>query len=181
MKKRPITILKEIDITRRVVDEFGKKTNKVIGKKILYKRPNGSKGVMHQSLDVESPTVQSQEKESNINNIVRKHSNKEIFNRFVYDVNNDGVIDVSDITDYHGSMVKITRAKQQFMQLPSRIRREFDNSPHKFVDFCSKEENLPKMYKLGLAIEPKKEPTPTPTPTVAKKTQPETSKETKNA
>lgn len=67
-----------------------------------------------------------------------------------------------DTTLYPGlqaSMDLFRQAAKEFNALPAKVRREFDNDPQKFVDFASKEENLPKMREWGLA-EPEKVPDP---------------------
>jgi len=36
------------------------------------------------------------------------------------------------------------------MQLPAKVRQEFNHDPHAFVIFCSDEKNLPQLAKWGL-------------------------------
>lgn len=57
-----------------------------------------------------------------------------------------------NVIDFHTAMNAIAEARESFDMLPAEVRAKFQNDPGKFVDFCSKKENLPEMRKLGLAI-----------------------------
>lgn len=139
-----VKILKTIDVFDNDVK---------IAEKIYYERENKSVGIKYKNI-LESKTQQHQKDECDINNIVRKYSANEIFNKFVYDVNNDNIVDVSEIPDYPEALVKVTQAQQQFDNLPSKLRKFFNNDPSNMVQYCSNPENLEGMYKLGLAVKP---------------------------
>lgn len=157
-------IIKEVVETKRVKN---KKTGEVsevpIMTKTYYRRENGSLGIRHNSYDLDR-CKQSDEKGANINNIVRKHTAQDIFNKFVFDANSDGIIDVSQVPDYHQAMNKIASANTQFEKLPSGIRKRFDNNPKRFMAFVTNPDNMPEMYELGLAKKEITEPPPVPTP-----------------
>lgn len=55
--------------------------------------------------------------------------------------------------DLHEAMNRVTRANEMFMELPSEIRKRFDNNPEKFYDFAIDEQNLAEMQKMGLLPE----------------------------
>jgi hypothetical protein len=97
---------------------------------------------------------QSHKKEVEINNIVRKHGEDLIrqvasLQEFVYD----------DVTgnDFQESMNALLRASEAFENVPSEIRKEFDHSPAKFMDFVHNPENKEKMIEMGLAKAPEVE------------------------
>lgn len=65
-------------------------------------------------------------------------------------------------------MTFMDSAEAAFMSLPAQVRKEFDNSPHMFVEFASDPENISQMRTWGLAppalAEPVQAPTPAPAP-----------------
>lgn len=61
---------------------------------------------------------------------------------------------------YHEAMNKIIEAGDAFMQMPAKIRAEFQNDAGKFVEFVSNPENVAKCREWGLANAPKAAPEP---------------------
>ncbi|UQT28874.1 internal scaffolding protein [Microvirus AZ-2020] len=62
--------------------------------------------------------------------------------------------DFIEALDYQDALNAIRAANEAFMEMPAGIRARFENNPHNFVEFFSKEENREEGVKLGL-IEPK--------------------------
>lgn len=60
-----------------------------------------------------------------------------------------------------GYMNFMDEAQRNFMSLPARVRREFDNNAHEFVAYASDPANLEQMRAWGLAP-PAKPPEPAP-------------------
>lgn len=58
--------------------------------------------------------------------------------------------DVSEMGDYRSALQQVQAAEEMFMQLPAKVRAEFDNDPAAFLDFCSDPANLEKGRQLGL-------------------------------
>lgn len=91
---------------------------------------------------------QSHKDEVNINNIVKKHGMELIakvaaLQKFEFD----------DVTgnDFQESMNAILKAKETFSQVPSAIRKQFDNDPAKFMDFVYNPDNKDALVEMGLA------------------------------
>lgn len=104
----------------------------------------------------EQITEQHHKDEVNINNIIKRHGLDMIAKtasviQMQFDENPN-----NDFTEVMTMMVK---AKDSFESLPSKIRKEFDNDPAKFVDFVRNPDNAEQMYDLGLAERPQ-EPKP---------------------
>ncbi len=59
-------------------------------------------------------------------------------------------LDNSDI-DYHSSQNIIIKADSMFAELPSNVRREFQNDPATFLKFVHDPDNHKKLVELGLA------------------------------
>lgn len=59
-------------------------------------------------------------------------------------------LDVSEAPEYQQAMNLINEANETFAQLPSNIRKEFDNSPAKFMEFMHNPRNSEKAEELGL-------------------------------
>lgn len=97
----------------------------------------------------ESMTQQQFSEESDIHNIIRR-----------YDT--DGVImavrkgtaeysDFSQVTDWYEALQLIDNAKENFLEIPSNIRKQFDNDPAKFYNFAKDPDNFDKLLDMGLA------------------------------
>lgn len=63
--------------------------------------------------------------------------------------------------DYHESQNIILKADRMFSELPSSVRREFNNDPAKFLEFVSDEENHEKLADM---TNPKPEKSKKPEP-----------------
>lgn len=59
--------------------------------------------------------------------------------------------DYSGVSDFHSAMTAVRVAEESFMELPASVREEFNNSPQKYLEFCSKPENQERMIELGIA------------------------------
>lgn len=106
-------------------------------------------------------TVQSLRTEVDINQIMKK-----VEKGMMLDVQNDGVFD--DISEFDGlelAIIKVQKAKEDFMRLPADMRAKFDNDPVKLVDFLSDGKNRKEAEELGL-INPSKAPDPVTIPPV---------------
>lgn len=59
--------------------------------------------------------------------------------------------DYTDVPDLMTAMNLMSVASDDFMSLPAKVRREFDNDPVAFVNFASDPSNLDQMRIWGLA------------------------------
>ena len=95
-----------------------------------------------------SKTLQSQSAETDINNIVARHTR-------------DGVIthlnpaeplfgDNTGVADYHSALSAVVAAQQMFEELPSDLREEHGNDPGRFLEWYEDPENLEETIELGL-------------------------------
>ncbi len=100
---------------------------------------------------------QSHKDEVDINVIVKRHGTELIaktqaLQNLVYD-------DVVG-NDFQETMNMMLKAQETFSSIPSKIRREFDNDPAKFMDFVHNPDNKDRMIEMGLAKAPEPEPAP---------------------
>lgn len=95
----------------------------------------------------ESRTKQSMKDETDINNIMRKHYISH------YNQNPGSYGDFTQATDFHTAQNLVIQAHEQFMDLPSHIRKKFNNSPSQFIDFIEDDKNYDEAKKLGLIQE----------------------------
>jgi phage internal scaffolding protein len=58
--------------------------------------------------------------------------------------------DFSSVTDLKDMMLKVKDANDAFMQVPSHIRKNFQNDPTVFYDFVNNPDNLNELKELGL-------------------------------
>lgn len=93
-------------------------------------------------------TLQSQKDEADVNRIVRR-------------IQQTGMTQqptqlptyqwFEDIFDFQTAQNALVQANKAFATVRSDIRARFENDPQKFVEFCSKKENLDALREMGLA------------------------------
>ncbi len=108
-----------------------------------------------------SKTKQSEFDKADINSIVKRHMNSGT----LADLTKlEGVYGEITELDLMAAHKKIFAAQDAFMQVPSMIRKQFDNSPGKFIDFATNPINKDQMILWGLAkkdvVAPVKAPVP---------------------
>lgn len=75
-------------------------------------------------------------------------------------------LDVTEM-DFQSHQNFIAEANSMFNEMPSALRSRFENSPAKFLDFCSQPKNRPEMAEMGL-LRPIADPViPMPTPNLS--------------
>lgn len=62
--------------------------------------------------------------------------------------------DFSNIGTYQDAMEVVLKADNAFYELPSAVRKRFDNDPAKLLDFLQDNNNLDEAVKLGLIDKP---------------------------
>lgn len=62
--------------------------------------------------------------------------------------------DATVVPSYHEALELVSDAQEAFDELPSDIRRRFENDPGQYFDFVTNPENIPEMIKMGLAQDP---------------------------
>lgn len=92
--------------------------------------------------------------ECDINQIIKKHAGniQAIVGNF-----QAAEMRFDDVTgnDFQEAMNKVNRARDEFLKLPVKVRRKFNNSPAEFLDFVQNPANVDEMISLGLAVKPK--------------------------
>lgn len=68
-------------------------------------------------------------------------------------------VDFVGMPDLQGAMASMDAARDAFMQLPAKVRKEFDNDAMRFVEFAQDGNNQKQLREWGLA-EPEKAPEP---------------------
>lgn len=100
-----------------------------------------------------SRTKQSHKDECDINLIMKRF--KKVMNEDYLDKFNGFVGgsfgDFSNVVDYRSAIDQVRQAEAVFGALPSIVRKQFDNDPASFLDFCHDPRNLDELVKLGLA------------------------------
>jgi len=96
----------------------------------------------------EGMTKQSFRDECNINKIMAKFQRTGLINHYAKHA--PQYMDIPAI-DYHEALNIVADAESMFEELPSTIRAQFENDPHKFLEFVQDPNNLDKMREMGLA------------------------------
>lgn len=96
-----------------------------------------------------SLTKQSFKDECNINHIMSKYEKT----GSIEHVNNHqgSYGDFTHSQSYQESLNQIMLAQNQFDSLPAQIRKQFENDPILFVEYCSNPDNHDNLVKMGLA------------------------------
>lgn len=97
----------------------------------------------------ESLAVQSEKDNCDINVIVRRFG---VTGQLPVVARPPTYEDFGGVFDFQSAMNMIRASEESFAEMSAEVRKRFNNDPHEFVDFCTKEENLPEMRKLGLAV-----------------------------
>lgn len=84
--------------------------------------------------------------------------------------------DFIETFDYQSAQNAILEAQAAFMEMPAKVRAEFDNDPGKFIAFFEKEENIERAISLGLAERKETVPIVTPPQGTQNPTQPQNTK-----
>lgn len=104
-----------------------------------------------------SKTNREKAEEVNINNIFKSF----IINGVVPNKQRGEPIngaDFSNMPSYRESLNAVIDAQQKFNDLPSKVRKHFNNDPNEFVEFVKDPKNGSELVKLGIAtIRPENE------------------------
>lgn len=113
----------------------------------------------------EGLTRQEFEPECEINNIMAKYQRTGVIthiNKFA------GMYGDFDSVDFQTALQTIKDGEEMFSELPSSVRKYFDNDPAAFMEFVNDPDNIDKLVDLGLAVKAPEQPeTPDPVPTPA--------------
>lgn len=114
-----------------------------------YDRAEVSKatGLFFDETSEPSLTVQSQKDEADINVLVKRFG---ITGQMPQNVHAPIYGDFTGISDYRTALEAVREAEESFNAMPADVRARFGNDPQKFVEFCSNEDNLDEMKKMGL-------------------------------
>lgn len=69
--------------------------------------------------------------------------------------------DFTGVTDFQSAMNAVREASEGFMELPAKLRAQFDNDPQLFLEFVADDANRDKAVELGLIKPPAADPGPT--------------------
>lgn len=115
------------------------------------KAPHERTRVITHITDEKTKAVQSEAKNSDINNIVAKAYQS---GRLPTLINRQPIDELPDVESYQDAMNKVVFANQAFERLPSGIRAEFANSPQNMLHAVTQSQSNPeiksKLEKLGI-------------------------------
>ena len=95
----------------------------------------------------ESRTQQHFKEECEIINIIKRHDRNGIIEHVQRGQARYG--DFSEVHDYRQALDSVRDANEEFMQIPSDIRKKFDNDPGKFYEFVSNPDNKDQLKEMG--------------------------------
>lgn len=105
-----------------------------------------------------SMTKQAHKDECDINRIMAKYQKTGVITHVAKYAMEYG--DATDI-DYQTALNTVIEAQRMFADLPSSVRRKFDEDPAEFLAFVQNPENVEEMRELGLVDVPE-DPIPIP-------------------
>lgn len=120
-------------------------------KEIKFRTAYGPKVVVGLDCGDEVLTKQCFVAECDVNNIVRKWL---ISGELPLHGNGGYYGDFADIGDYQSAVNAVMDAEDAFMNLPARVRAEFENDPAKLLNFLQDPSNVDKAVELGLVERP---------------------------
>ena len=95
----------------------------------------------------ESLTQQHFQEECDIVNIIKRHDRNGIIEHVHRGQARYG--DFSEVSDYREALDLVKNAQEEFMTIPSDIRKQFDNNPGKFYEFITNPDNKTELEQMG--------------------------------
>lgn len=102
-----------------------------------------------------SQTIQEAKDECDINNIMEQYART---GEFTHVNKTPGQYADATALEFTNSMEIILHAQEQFSELPSDVRKFFDNDPRAFLEYCEDPANEQTLIDLGLATPRNKTP-----------------------
>ena len=100
----------------------------------------------------ESLTQQSHAAAADVRNIIKQYDRTGLIANVNKGIAQYG--DYSEINEYSVALNMVRQADENFQQLPSEIRHQFDNNAGVFFEFATDPKNKEEMIKMGLAKAP---------------------------
>lgn len=122
----------------------------MVTRNVISEREDGSRRVRFMCDSGKSKVEQSHAGETNINAIMAKYK----FTGLVNQKPGGMYGDFTDAVDYHTARNRLLDADKDFMMLPAKLRKRFDNDPGKLLDFLLDPENREEAMDLGLIDRP---------------------------
>ena len=95
----------------------------------------------------ESLTQQHFQEECDILNIIKRHDRNGIIEHVQRGQARYG--DFSEVSDYREALDLVQDANNEFMKIPSDIRKKFNNNPGEFLNFVNNPDNEEEMQQMG--------------------------------
>jgi phage internal scaffolding protein len=124
----------------------------------------------------ESLTQQHFKEECDVINIIKRHDRNGIIEHVQRGQARYG--DFSEVADYREALDLVRDAQDEFMTIPSDIRKKFDNDPGKFYEFVSNPDNKEELKQMGFIQTPEVgKPSSVPTKALSEAGEPSTAQE----
>lgn len=115
---------------------------------LVSERSNGRKRVQLICNMEECKTEQKFKDECDINWLVNKYDPRTLAEMRSKTEGQYGFVDSQSFQD---AMYIVAKADQMFDQVPSQIRKRFENNPAQFLEFVQNPDNAEELVKMGLA------------------------------
>lgn len=101
-----------------------------------------------------SMTQQSFKDECDVNQILAKFVQTGVLEQSARPAD---YFDASVVSDYRDALHQIQHAQNEFSELPSHLRKYFENDPAKFIDFVENPDNIDEGIRIGLYAQTNRE------------------------
>lgn len=105
--------------------------------------------------EVEALTKQAPAQETDVNYIVRQHSQTGLITHLAQGQPQFG--DFSDVTDYQDALNRVIAAQDSFDSMDATIRKRFNNDPAQLIAALNDPSQQEDLIKLGIVNKPDKE------------------------
>lgn len=109
-------------------------------------------------------TKQADKKQTDINEIIRRYDKTGLITHV--NTMQAWYPETPNQHEYKDALNLVMKAQEEFMNIPSDIRKRFDNDPGSFLEFVTDPKNIDELVEMGLANPPPAAPAAAPAPTV---------------
>jgi phage internal scaffolding protein len=122
---------------------------------VIEVRANGTRRVKTINDFPEKRAQQHQKDDCNINIIMERVAKREVV---PLNLKSPAYGDFSNVPDFQEANNRLIQAKEEFMKVPAKVRKKFNNDEGEFIAFVNNPENMSELLEMGLVEKVRPDP-----------------------